>query len=97
MSRATSSSDINATYFPVSDIIWTVAFRVRPYRLREHCSAEIFGGSIFIKCYHLNTTHTRFVSLFGRESFYFKHFSNKIEKSYVYLINKYEFILVCEF
>ena len=73
----------------------TVAFSVKPYKLRKHCSAEIFGESIFIKCYHSNTTHTRFVSLFGRETFYFNHFANKIEESYIYLINKYEFILTC--
>ena len=41
------------------------------------------------------STHTRFVSLFGRETFYFKHFANKVEESFVYLINKYEFILTC--
>ena len=29
-----SSSDINATYFPVSDFIMTVAFSVKPYKLR---------------------------------------------------------------
>ena len=28
-----SSSDINATYFPVSDFIMTVAFSVKPYKL----------------------------------------------------------------
>ena len=28
------SSDINATYFPVSDFTLTVAFRVNPYKLR---------------------------------------------------------------
>ena len=52
-----------------------------------------------VKFYHLNTTHTRFVSLFGRETFYFKYFANKVEESFVYLINKYEFIIhvrVCE-
>ena len=28
------SLDINATYFPVSDFIMTVAFSVKPYKLR---------------------------------------------------------------
>ena len=28
------SSDINATYFPVSDFTLTVAFSVNPYKLR---------------------------------------------------------------